>query len=139
MAGFAPAALVVALSYWITHEKPTLAFSNRDCIVICDFENLTGEEVSDKSLDTALRLRITQSSYVNLVPRSRIDPALRRMKKETTIRIDEPVGLEIAQRESVKVLLVPSITGIAGTYAISSTLEDPITGQTRGTSRAQSQ
>ena len=104
--------------------KSVLAFQERDWIVAADFENETGEGIFDKSLDTALRVSLEQSSFVNLLPRSRIEQTLQRMKKAGISRIDEPLAREIAQREGINVLLVPRIIGIAGTYIISTTLED---------------
>lgn len=128
-------ALLVAVAaatlagWWIlTPRTKAFGFQERDWIVVCDFENQTGEAVFDKSLDTALRVSITQSSYVNVVPRSRLGEVLRRMQKGDVSRIDEPIGREIAQREGIKAVLVPSITGVAGTYNISAVIEDPATG-----------
>ena len=121
-------ALLIAVGVWMTMRQPALAFVNRDWLLIADFENVTGETVFDKALDTALRVSIEQSSYVNVVPRRRITEALRRMKKESVQRIDEPVGREIAEREGLKALLIPSISGIGGAYVLSATLENPTTG-----------
>lgn len=124
------AILVLAfLTWWMVRPRiVAFGFQERDWIVICNFENLTGDPVFDKSLDTALRVSITQSRYVNVVPKSRIEQVLRRMTKDPSTPVDEPIGREIAQREGLKILLVPSITGVAGTYAISCTLEDPASG-----------
>jgi serine/threonine protein kinase/tetratricopeptide (TPR) repeat protein len=121
--------LLVALSVWTSLREPTLAFVNRDWLLVTDFENLTGEAVFDKALDTALRVSIEQSSYVNVVPRRRATEALRRMKKENVQRMDEPIGREVAEREGIKALLVPSISGVGGNYSLSAVVEDPKTGR----------
>ncbi|MGA2261647.1 MAG: tetratricopeptide repeat protein [Acidobacteriota bacterium] len=131
VAGVSICALAVAAWFvWQMLSPPStvLGFQERDWIVLADFENQTGEDIFEKSLDTALRVSLEQSSSVNVLPKSRIEETLRRMKKQTVARIDEPLAKEIAQREGVKILLVPSIAGVAGTYLISATLEDAATG-----------
>jgi eukaryotic-like serine/threonine-protein kinase len=126
---------VVLLSWWVCDSyfkspQATLAFQERDWMLMTNFENLTGDEVFDKSLDTALRVSIEQSSFVNLYSHQRIAEVLRRMKRPDIQRISEAVGREIAEREGIKVLLVPSITGIASTYMLSASLQDPRTAST---------
>ena len=61
-------------------EKP-VPFSERDWVLIVDFENTTSEEIFDKSLNTAFRVGIEQSRHINVLPRRRIDDTLRRMNK----------------------------------------------------------
>jgi tetratricopeptide (TPR) repeat protein len=123
------AVFLAALVWYLTSQsKPVLAFQERDWIVVADFENQTGESLFDESLDTALRMSLEQSSFVNLLSKSRIDQILKRMKKPEVSTIDEPIAREIAQREGINILLVPSITGIAGSYMISTTLEDAASG-----------
>jgi len=121
-------AVVAAFAVWTHVSRPALAFANRDWLVIADFENLTGDAVFDKALDTALRVSIEQSSYVNVVPRQRITEALARMKKPPTERLDAPLAREVAQREGFRAVLAPVITGVGGAYALSATLENPSTG-----------
>ncbi len=126
----AAAGLVVAIVaaglvwYMISPPRTALGFEERDWIVVAEVENSTGEAVFDKSLDTALRVSLEQSSYVNVLPKSRIEATLRRMEKSTTARLDEPLAREIAQREGIKIILIPSITGVGGTYILATTLED---------------
>jgi serine/threonine protein kinase/tetratricopeptide (TPR) repeat protein len=116
--------LAALVWYLASQSKPVLAFQERDWIVVADFENQTGESLFDQSLDTALRMSLEQSSFVNLLPKSRIEQILKRMKRPGVSTIDEPIAREIAQREGINILLVPSIAGIAGSYMISTTLED---------------
>jgi hypothetical protein len=56
-----------------------IPFSEKDWILITDFENLTGDEVFNQSLNTALEVSLQQSSFVNIFPRSRINETLKRM------------------------------------------------------------
>jgi len=121
--------LVVAVGLLLFYPAQAIPFKKGDWILITDFVNLTGEEVFDKSLNTALSVSIEQSRYLNVLPRRRIDDALRRMKKEDVEHIDEAIGREIAEREGIKVILVPSISRIGDTYALTGVIEDPSTGE----------
>jgi tetratricopeptide (TPR) repeat protein len=128
MVGAPLVVLLSALGVWTILRAPTLAFVNRDWLVVADFENLTGEAIFDKALDTALRVSIEQSTYVNVVPRPRVTEALQRMRKQNVQRIDEPIAREVAEREGIKALLIPSISGVGGAYTLSAVIEDPKTG-----------
>jgi serine/threonine protein kinase/Flp pilus assembly protein TadD len=105
-----------------------IAFAKRDWVVIADFENLTGEEIFDKSLNSALGVSLGQSSYVNVYPRQSIEASLRRMRKEAVQHVDAATARGIAEREGLKLALLPSISGIGGVYALSATIQDPATG-----------
>ena len=104
------------------------AFSARDWLLVANFENHTNDRVFDQSLDTAMAVGIGQSSYVNVVPASRIAGAMRRMRIKVQNRIDGATARQIAERESVKLVLVPTITEVGGVYQLSGTLENPATG-----------
>jgi tetratricopeptide (TPR) repeat protein/tRNA A-37 threonylcarbamoyl transferase component Bud32 len=105
-----------------------IAFSERDWLLAAQFENQTGDELFDKSLDTALAVGMGQSGYVNLVPASRIGGALRRMKLPAGTGLDGATARLIAQREGIKLVMVPRIAEVGGLYQLSGSLEDPETG-----------
>ena len=103
----------------ISALKP-IPFSEKDWILITDFENLTGDDVFDQSLNTALEVTLQQSSFVNVFPRDRINETLKRMGKENTEIINEDTGIEIAQREGIAVMVVCNISLIGNTYLLTS-------------------
>jgi tetratricopeptide (TPR) repeat protein len=124
---------IAAASWWVqdrffTSPAEVLAFEERDWIIIADFENQTGDAVFDKALDTALRVSIEQSSYVNVLPDRRVKDALRRMEMDDIERLDPDTAREIAEREGIKAVLNPSIVGVADTYVLTAVLQDPIRG-----------
>lgn len=119
--------VVIFVSLLLFYPAGAIPFEEGDWILITDFDNLTGEEVFDKSLNTALSVSIEQSRYLNVLSRRRIDEALRRMKKGDVEHIDEAIGREIAEREGIKVILVPSISRVGETYALTGVIENPTT------------
>jgi tetratricopeptide (TPR) repeat protein len=95
-----------------------IPFSEKDWILITDFENMTGDSIFDQSLNTALEITIQQSSFVNVFPRARINETLKRMGRENTEIINEDTGIEIAQREGISLIVVCNISLIGNIYAL---------------------
>ncbi len=123
-------AVLATIGLWIFWPEQAIPFAERDWIIIADFENFTGEEVFDKSLDAALGVSIGQSKFVNVFPPRRLQGTLRRMKKPEDSPIDEKLGSEVAVREGIKLILVPSISRVGGRYAVMSEIQEAATGRT---------
>jgi len=118
------AVITLLIIYWFTGSKSAFSFTERDWILLTDFENQTEEDVFDKSLNTALRVSIEQSRYVNVFPKQRIRETLQRMKKDDVTYIDEPIGREISEREGINVMVVPSISRVGETYVLTAVIRD---------------
>ena len=114
---------------WLSGRTPALAFAARDFVLIGDFENQTGDPVFDKSLTTAFTTSLGQSSYANIYSRLRIADSLKRMKKPVVDRIDEPLAQEIAVREGLKVIVLPSISGVGENYRVAASIRDVTSGK----------
>jgi eukaryotic-like serine/threonine-protein kinase len=126
-AAFILAAALIIVSF--SARTPVLAFAARDFVLISDFENQTGNPVFDKSLTTAFTTSLGQSKYANIYSRLRITEALKRMKKPTVDRIDEPLAQEIAVREGLKVIVLPSISGVGESYRVAASIRDVASGR----------
>jgi len=107
-----------------------VAFTERDWIIIADLDNQTGEEVFDRSLNTALTIALEQSQYVNVVPRTRVEEALGRMGREGVEVLDDALAREVALREGAKAVVAFAISRIDTTYLISAQILGPETGVT---------
>jgi tetratricopeptide (TPR) repeat protein len=127
VAVFILAALVSMV--WLSGRTPALAFAARDFVLIGDFENQTGDPVFDKSLTAAFTTSLGQSSYANIYSRLRIAEALKRMKRPDVDRIDEPLAQEIAVREGLKVIVLPSISGVGESYRVAASVRDVASGK----------
>ena len=114
---------------WFRNSGKKVVFQERDWILVTDFENRTGETIFDETLDKAFLISIGQSRYINIFPRQRIRNSLRRMKLGNVERIDEKVGREIAVREGIKAILVPTISGVDNTYILTAEVINPADGE----------
>jgi hypothetical protein len=65
-----------------------IPFAERDWILIADLDNQTGERLFDKSLNTALTVSIGQSRYLNILPPTRVQESLRKMRRPNRQAID---------------------------------------------------
>jgi eukaryotic-like serine/threonine-protein kinase len=122
--GIVPVTWMVRDNYYKSPQV-ALAFQERDWILVADFENLTGDQVFDRSLQTAITVGIQQSLYVNVLPQSRVQEALRRMRKESVAKLDEALACDLAVREGVKAVLACSISEVGGVYSLTARLVEP--------------
>lgn len=105
-----------------------VAFSERDWVLIADAENATGDPGFDRVLEAALRLSLEQSRYVNVLPEPQVQESLRRITRDPDARLDPELAVEVALREGVRALLVPSIIARNGQYQIGVDLVEPNSG-----------
>jgi eukaryotic-like serine/threonine-protein kinase len=130
------AALVVCIALagafgiwrWLTHGHAVLSSSNRDPVMIAEFENQTGEPRFNAALHTGLSAGLEQSDYVTVVSRSQTENALRLMEQPQDTRITAAVAREICRRQGIHALIVPEVTRNGSTLAVTAQLVDPYTG-----------
>jgi hypothetical protein len=120
--------ILPVIALFLFSSGSTLPFSKRDWIIITDFDNLTNNQVFDKSLYTAFSLTINQSRYINVFPRSRMVETLTRMEIKNKTYIDETTGIEAAMREGINVCVVPSISEVGKSYVITAKILETSTG-----------
>ncbi|MEO5561588.1 MAG: putative peptide modification system cyclase [Dokdonella sp.] len=122
-------ALLIAVPiFYLTRPTPAIAFANRDWVVVGDLKNLTGQKIFDDSLQTAFRIGLEQSRYVNVIPELQVRDALKRMERDpVTTKVDRGIGSEIAEREGARALILPTVAEIGGHVRITAEVIDPRT------------
>ncbi len=116
-----PAAIVVlalAAAGVLMFSRKSPALTEKDLIVLADFENTTGDAVFDGTLRTALTIHLQQSPYLNIVPDERIGEVLRLMGRSADDRLTKALAREVCQREGVKAMLNGSIASLGSQYVI---------------------
>jgi putative peptide modification system cyclase len=106
---------------------PAIAFGERDWIVIGELRNLTGETLLDESLDTAFRISLEQSRYVNVLPNMKLRDALQRMQRAPDTPVDRGVASEIALRDGARAVVLATVAEIGGRVRVSAEVVDPNT------------
>jgi len=136
--GVAAVVVVVTLGgLLVTHR--TKALTEKDSILLTEFVNTTGDAVFDGTLKQALAVQLEQSPYLNLVPQSRIQEALKFMGKPVGERITSEIGREICQREGVKAMMTGSIGSLGSHYVISLQAVNAQSGDTIASEQAEAE
>ncbi len=117
----AAAATVVLLAgvagySWLAPRATTLTES--DTILIGAFENTTGEPLLDDTMVTALRNRIQQSPFLEIVSDQRIRETLRSMNRDEDEPLVKGVSREVCERLGLKAMLEGSIARLGTSYVL---------------------
>ncbi|WP_395679839.1 putative peptide modification system cyclase [Dokdonella sp.] len=121
--------LLLAVPTWyLLKPAPAIAFANRDWVVVGDLKNLTGQKVFDESLQSAFRVGLEQSRYVNVVPQMQVRDSLKRMERDPiATAVDRTIGAEVAVREGARALVIPTVAEVGGHVRITAEIVDPNT------------
>ncbi|MBV9574845.1 MAG: protein kinase [Acidobacteriales bacterium] len=116
-----PVALVVALVsggliYWRSrHQQP---LTDKDAVVLTDFQNSTGDPVFDDALKQALAVQLEQSPFLNVLSDRKVAETLALMGRPATQRVTPEIARELCIRTGSKAILAGSISSLGGQYVI---------------------
>ena len=134
-----PAAVAVALvaggALWLSRGRAT-TLSERDTIVIADFENRTGDVVFDETLKQALIVDLDQSPFLNILSDRRVLATLRLMGRSPEQPVTGEVARELCQRVGSKAMLAGSISALGNEYVIGLNAINCATGDTLAAEQA---
>jgi putative peptide modification system cyclase len=121
-------ALIAIPAVLFLKPDPAIAFAKRDWVVVGSLHNLTGETVFDDALESALRIGLEQSRYVNVMPDLKVRDTITRMQRDPDkTEVDREIGSEIAIRDGARALILPTIAEIGGRVRITAEVIDPQT------------
>lgn len=112
------ALVLVAAGVFFFFTRHARALTDKDTVVLSEFVNTTGDSVFDGTLKQALAVQLDQSPYLNLLPDSKVQEALRFMGRRADERITRDMAREISQRENAKAIIAGSITELGSHYVI---------------------
>jgi serine/threonine protein kinase/tetratricopeptide (TPR) repeat protein len=102
------AALILALGMYFHSQRPQVR-TRSDAIVLADFVNTTGEPIFDGTLRQALRVKLEQSPFLNLMQDQKIRSTLRYMRRPDGERLTLETSKEICLREGGMAVLLGTI------------------------------
>jgi len=100
------------------HSRPAAKLTEKDPIVLADFENRTGDAVFDGALKQALAVQLGQSPFLNLISDRKVEETLRLMGRPTSEKITRDVAHELCVRTGSKAFLVGSISKLGDHYLV---------------------
>jgi eukaryotic-like serine/threonine-protein kinase len=114
------AAIVAGGYYYSTHRAPPVAapLTEKDSIVLTDFDNSTGEAVFDDALKQALAVDLGQSPFLNILSDRRVGETLQLMGRPANDKVTPAVAREICLRTGTKAFLKGSISRLGSQYVL---------------------
>jgi serine/threonine protein kinase len=109
-------ALIAGGLYYRSHrEKP---LTDKDTIVLADFDNKTGDPVFDDTLKTALNVSLSQSPFLNVLSDNKVAATLKRMTRPPDTKLTPDVARELCQRAGSKAYIAGSIASLGSQYVL---------------------
>ena len=114
---FLVALLVAGGLYWRS-RRAAAKLSERDTVVLTDFDNKTGDPVFDDTLKQALAVQLEQSPFLNVLPERKVAATLRLMGSQPGTRLTEQLARDLCQRTASRAVLAGSIANLGTQYVI---------------------
>jgi serine/threonine protein kinase/tetratricopeptide (TPR) repeat protein len=121
-----PAILVVVAlagaAFYYYRSRPAVQtqtpLTERDSIILTDFENTTGDPVFDDALKQALAVDLGQSPFLNILSDRRVGETLQLMGRAANDKVTPDMAREICVRTGTKAVLKGSISRLGTQYVI---------------------
>lgn len=118
---------IVVPAWFFLRSPPVIAFAQRDWVVVGNLKNLTDERRLDNAVDTAVRLGLEQSRYVNVVSALKVRDTLGLMKHDPNTAVDRQIGSEVALRDGARALILPTVAEVGHNVRVTAEVIDPQT------------
>jgi len=120
LAGVAVLVAVIAVIagglYYRSHRAKPL--TDKDTLVLADFDNKTGDPVFDDTLKTALSVSLNQSPFLNVLSDSKVAKTLKLMRRPPDTRLTPDVAKELCQRAGSAAYVAGSIASLGSQYVL---------------------
>ncbi|MGH7518494.1 MAG: protein kinase domain-containing protein [Gemmatimonadales bacterium] len=103
--------------------------ATREPILVADFANRTADSALGGTIAGALRVDLSQSRVVGLVPPERVREGLARMSRPSDAPLTDQLAGELATREGIKAVLAGDVARLGNGYTLSARLIAPATSQ----------
>ncbi|HXZ40768.1 MAG TPA: protein kinase [Terriglobales bacterium] len=114
---------VVAVGLYLRSRSATPAtnatpLTEKDTVVLADFDNKTGDPVFDDALKQALAVQLEQSPFLNILSDRRVEETLHLMGRASNERVTRDIARELCLRTGSKAIILGSISNLGGQYVI---------------------
>lgn len=108
----------VALALYVLSRPTAARLTDKDTIVLSDFDNRTGDPLFDDTLKQGLSVQLEQSPFLTLVSERRVSETLQRMGHAAGERMTPDDANEVCQRTGSKAMVRGSIAVLGRQYVI---------------------
>jgi DNA-binding winged helix-turn-helix (wHTH) protein/tetratricopeptide (TPR) repeat protein len=114
--------------YFYFHRAPGL--TDKDTIVVADFDNTTSDTVFDSALRQGLSVQLEQSPFLSLVSEARVQQTLGQMGQPAGAQLRPEIAREVCQRTGGTAVIDGSIARLGNQYVIGLKALECRTGET---------
>jgi tetratricopeptide (TPR) repeat protein len=120
-----------------TYPRPAAALTDRDLILLADYENRTSDPRLGEALKAALAYQLQQSPFLKVVSDDQVQRTLVFMKKPRDARLTSTVAREVCQRAGIKAMVAGSLDSLGTSYSLTLHAVNCATGDTIAMARAE--
>jgi len=110
--------LVAGLALLVMQFPSYQRLSDKDVLVLADFNNATGDAIFDSTLRTALAVQLEQSPFLKILDDQQVQQDLKLMGRAPDTRVTNAIAHDICVREGQKDMLNGAIADLGKTFLI---------------------
>ena len=127
----------VAAYFYFVHSDRLPRLTDKDTIVLADFDNKTGDPVFDDTLRQGLWVELQQSPFLSLISDRQVQQQLVLMGQPQEARLTSDVAQQICERTASAVVLEGSIASLGSQYVLGLRAKNCDTGDILGQEQIQ--
>jgi len=104
--------------FWYFRHTRVAPLTDKDTILLGEFENKTGEDVFESTLRQGLAVQLQQSPFLDIFPETRTRATLQLMSLSPDERVTRDRAREICQRQGLKAFIAGTIVKFDRNYSI---------------------
>ena len=109
-------AVVSASAYFYLHRPPAL--TEKDTIILADFDNTTGDPVFDDTLRQGLSVELQQSPYFSLISDQKVHQTLALMGQAKDARLTAEIAQQVCERTASAAVMEGSIAILGSEFVL---------------------
>jgi eukaryotic-like serine/threonine-protein kinase len=123
--------LLSGVTAWsVSHFASKPKLTDKDTIVLADFENKTGDPVFDDALRQGLAVELQQSPFLSLISDQQVQQTLKLMGQPKDVRLTTETAQQICERTGSAAVLAGSIAMLGSQYVLGLRASNCNTGNT---------
>jgi serine/threonine protein kinase/tetratricopeptide (TPR) repeat protein len=110
--------LLLAGGFYYRSHQQSKRLTDKDTIVLADFDNKTGDAIFDDTLKTALNVSLRQSPFLSVLSDQQVGEALKLMTRPADTKLTPAVTRELCQRAGSKAYIAGTIGSLGSEYVL---------------------
>jgi serine/threonine protein kinase/tetratricopeptide (TPR) repeat protein len=110
--------VILAVAGLMFFSRKAHPLTDKDTVVLADFDNKTGDAVFDDALKTALTVSLRQSPFLNVLSEDKVAATLKLMTRLPDTKLTPEVVRELCQRAGSKAYIEGSVATLGDEYVL---------------------